>query len=568
MKRLALASLVLVALQMPAHTYSIYDSTCAMPTTDATAKTFYVDPVRGATQANGGDGSQAHPWDSLNAVLSLYPPNNPPYPGYSVPPLLVLPYNHKAVNAAGTKFYADTQAGDPNHLRVWPGDTVLLKSGNYGNLTLGVYQYKLANLDAKGHTKMVVIKNDAGATPVFSTIRIGGSTGFYFQGLKVQSLLSSAPANYAHVTIGGNAATPTRDIAFVGGTVGTYDSNPHLSQANLQATQRNGFTISGDPDHPEATQCVSVNSNNIRWVGNGAILDSYTDKFLASSNTISYFSGDAFDAYSTSNARFNRNLVLDRVDDANGGHTDCFQIGHNFGNLTHWDFTNIEFSQNQCYQTWHADNPYPGYLQGVMITPQLGPNGQMDTFTNVRILDNKIVISTGNGIEVSKTHNSLIANNTVVWAGLPLPQGGAVEVAISEDAKSSNNVFVNNVANGFGQSLDPTTNGSRWLKNLAVPSLSGSQVVRAPSVLWPNHVKNWYTAAGVYNGVTIDAASPSDAFMNYAPSGTGLASSSSPNLAPLPNGALDGKGVVVPGGPTVNINGMPWPEGVPNIGAF
>ena len=107
-----------------------------------------------------------------------------------------------------------------------------------------------------------------------------------------------------------------------------------------------------------------------------------------------------------------------------------------------------------------------------------------------------------------------------------------------------------------------------WLKNLAVPSLSGSQVVRAPSVLWPNHVKNWYTAAGVYNGVTIHVAAPSDAFISYAPPATGLASTGSPNLAPLPNGALYGRGVTVPGGPPVNINGIPWPNGVPNIGAF
>ena len=54
---------------------------CAEP--GPTGKVWWVDPVNGKTPAEGGDGSQAHPWNSLNAVIRQWwfkPPQ-----GYGTP---------------------------------------------------------------------------------------------------------------------------------------------------------------------------------------------------------------------------------------------------------------------------------------------------------------------------------------------------------------------------------------------------------------------------------------------------------------------------------------------------
>ena len=69
---------------------------CAQP--GPTGKVWYVDPVNGKTPAAGGDGSQAHPWNSLDAVLSgQWGVNGFSVPGYTRPLLSSIPYLH-AVN--------------------------------------------------------------------------------------------------------------------------------------------------------------------------------------------------------------------------------------------------------------------------------------------------------------------------------------------------------------------------------------------------------------------------------------------------------------------------------------
>ena len=42
---------------------------CAQP--GPTGKVWWVDPVNGKTPADGGDGSQAHPWNALQGVFFL-----------------------------------------------------------------------------------------------------------------------------------------------------------------------------------------------------------------------------------------------------------------------------------------------------------------------------------------------------------------------------------------------------------------------------------------------------------------------------------------------------------------
>ena len=60
---------------------------CAQP--GPTGKVWYLDPVNGKTPADGGNGSQTAPWNSLPGVLSFKFP-----PGYTRPLLSSVPYIH------------------------------------------------------------------------------------------------------------------------------------------------------------------------------------------------------------------------------------------------------------------------------------------------------------------------------------------------------------------------------------------------------------------------------------------------------------------------------------------
>ena len=81
---------------VPSAGYQVYPG-CSVPGAGS-GKIWYVDPVNGATPAAGGDGSQAHPWNSLNGVLSGAWGANITVPGYSRPLLSTVrlqPHNRR-----------------------------------------------------------------------------------------------------------------------------------------------------------------------------------------------------------------------------------------------------------------------------------------------------------------------------------------------------------------------------------------------------------------------------------------------------------------------------------------
>ena len=144
---------------------------CAQP--GPTGKVWYVDPVNGKTPADGGNGSQTAPWNSLTGVLSFRFP-----PGYTRPLLSSVPYIHVV---DGKRVYVADQLGSPP---VQPGDTIKLMSGNYGDIAIGDYAQQVVN------PSFVTVEAAPGQTPVFSTLYIRSTNKWVFKGIKVQSLLA------------------------------------------------------------------------------------------------------------------------------------------------------------------------------------------------------------------------------------------------------------------------------------------------------------------------------------------------------------------------------------------
>ena len=202
---------------------------CAQP--GPTGKVWYVDPVNGKTVADGGDGSQAHPWNSINAVLSgQWGVIGFSLPGYARPLLSSIPYIH-IVN--GKRALVADETGDPP---VHPGDTIRLMNGGYGDVGIGVYNTQVPNSD------FVTVEAAPGQTPVFSTLYIRSTNKWVFNGIKVQSLWGANNNKLSLVTIGDQgAAHPTSDIILENMQISTVDDATSWTRAQWQAQGRNGF---------------------------------------------------------------------------------------------------------------------------------------------------------------------------------------------------------------------------------------------------------------------------------------------------------------------------------------
>ena len=161
MKTLGCAVILLFSYILPSHAQQVSGGCAAPPSTFR--HVWYIDPVKGKTAAAGGNGTQAAPWNSLQAVFQSQL-------GYTYPLLTTAPYVVSGKSVVGPK------AGP-----IEPGDEVLLMSGNYGAITVGQYLAPIVN------PSFVTIAAAPGQTPVLTTLGVSASKMFTFNGLKVQS---------------------------------------------------------------------------------------------------------------------------------------------------------------------------------------------------------------------------------------------------------------------------------------------------------------------------------------------------------------------------------------------
>src|SRR5277367_1574954 len=196
---------------------------CAQP--GPTGKVWYIDPINGKTPAAGGAGSQAAPWNSLQGVLSFRYPQ-----GYPRPLLSSVPYFHVV---DGKRIYVADKLGSPP---VQPGDTIMLMSGNYGDIVIGDYLQQVVN------PSFVTVEAAPGQTPVFSTLYIRSTNKWVFKGIKVQSLLGTNNSKLSLVTVTDQgAAHPTSDIILENMQISSVDDATSWTRAQWQAQGRNGF---------------------------------------------------------------------------------------------------------------------------------------------------------------------------------------------------------------------------------------------------------------------------------------------------------------------------------------
>jgi len=370
---------------------------CAEP--GPVGKIWYVDSVHGKTPADGGNGSQTAPWNSLSGVVS-----STKQPGYPQPMLSTIPYDHyPRKNAEGARIYADGPSADPT--RVQPGDEILLMSGQYGDVAIGIYGVQTNN------PAFVTIAAAPGETPVLATLRVAAANMWRFQHISVKSI-----GNNSAIMVTNQGPLTTSDIIFESVAVGSPESVDDWSQADWRAkAHRIGLQEVSGPGGVY-TKCISFTGGALYGVGFGVNLFAHNSIFAH--NTIDHFGDDGLD-YAANNLIIKDNYVHDNQDIGDGNHEDCMQgfIGpldktialKNPKGVAYNAFSNILIESNRCIRQTDPNLKYPTNFQGI--------DAFDSDWTNIRVVNNVVVTSACWGIAYASVHGGMIINNTVLDDG-------------------------------------------------------------------------------------------------------------------------------------------------------
>lgn len=284
-----------------------------------------------------------------------------------------------------------------NLSRARPGDTVQLRGGVYGPLTV------------RGPGGgWISVENAPGEQPVLSTLSVNGSY-VRVRGLKVTGVFpaGAAPAAWpmhnwlvrlygsSHVVIEGNA---------IGSTDGAFPwAEEHLGAADPTPASSGVIALNGS--------CVSIAKNHLYNVFNGIAVggdqkDGRGRLFRVSENIIEDFSGDGIDHYGSDVEIINNTII--------NGHDICNNVCVHMDGIQGWTFNNdpsitnrnISIIGNIIEDRVGRTLLYPAdSLQGITIF-----DGK---WSNVVVENNVVVVDSWHGISLGGVDGLIVAYNTV-----------------------------------------------------------------------------------------------------------------------------------------------------------
>ena len=356
-----------------------FPNACNVPTASS-GHSFYVDPSVGSVNNNGSTNA---PWSTLSAVISAEL------------------FTNNTIKA---------------------GDTVYLRSGNHGSITL-----------SGQNSDFITIAADAGATPVITSVNITGSK-WIVKGLTIQSLgstLVDVQSSASNNIIVGNHILSQQDVS-------------SWTQADWQENSSTAVSIRG-----VCTTILDNNIENIRW----GIRES-GDHGLIQGNTINNIADDGMQV-SASDITIRGNRLTNFLDIDDGNHEDIIQAFNLSDSVVLHDITidsNIGISQTD------PNLPFPNRAtQGITEF-----DGQ---WNNYNVINNVIVTNHWHGISIYGAMNANLINNTVFgdnpsrvpWIGVFDSKTGAHPV---------NNIVRNNLAGRYSH----PSRGYIQDHNVAVPN--------------------------------------------------------------------------------------------------
>ena len=347
---------------------------CTLPTVPA--HIWYFDPVSGNDST--GDGSNGNPWKTLQRVYYA------PQPQTTQSLLSTVPWQHRDIN--NNWIYDNSSA--PIH----PGDAIYLKSGNYGDISIGATNQLLANTD------WITIQPAPGATPKFNTLNLYGSH-FYVNHLTVEGQVASSSDITPRLTISGDNIVVNQSIVRTTADASTWTEAQWTT--NIAAT---GVNIAG-------VNCGSVVNSNIRNLIVGLNVSPGSNNVLIKNNEVRYIAQDFVDVFNVSNLLIQANFFLDHIQifDLNKQHSDAIQLEHN-------PSRNVVIDSNYVVQMTSPSLFWPSAGMGPQYINDL--HGFNDfahaAFSTGIVVTNNVVISNASDGISFDAPGTIITGNTVV----------------------------------------------------------------------------------------------------------------------------------------------------------
>lgn len=450
----------------------------------AHAADFYVDP---ATGNDANDGSAARPWRSLQAVIDT-------------DKVRTQDWNALPWNATRTLVVVNPAAP------VRPGDTIWLRSGDYGDFLLR----------SAYNTAPVTIAAQPGHVPRFRSVRIEAAQHWILRGLSI-SRAHGAPATGGWLlTIANhNHYGPVRDVEVAASDLSTApDASAWGVPEWLGAAS--GASLGGERN--------TLRDSRIRNVRHG----------ISAGGTHARVIGNSVDGFSADGMRglgdyglFEYNVIRNgylgsSVDD---NHDDGFQswsVGE--GGVGTGEVRGVVLRGNTFINYTDPTNPLRGSLQGI---------GCFDGFFVGWVVENNVVMTNHwHGITFMGMRDSRIANNTVVDLNTTTPGPPWIQVSAHKDGRPSQDVVVrNNLAMSFTLQGTNITND----RNLAIGNAA------AHFVGWPYNLRLKPGAPGIDTGSAVQPPAL-DVLRTPRPQGLGIDVGA---YEACPNGPCPGDGPIL-----------------------
>ncbi len=288
------------------------------------ATNFYIDPVYGSAQ---NDGSQTHPWKSLQR---LFDEN------------LIESRKWNALPYGASSYLVPENPDAP----IKGGDTIYLRSGNYGKLSISSYY----------NTAPISIIADQGQTPVFSNIVVRSSRNWRLEGLTVNASLFSVDDFTTLVSLESHSWTgPVDSITVKRCNLSSITDSTTWSKDDWNNKAKNGFSVSGEN--------MTIAYNTLHNVNFGISVGA--SHSMVEHNLIENFAGDGLRGlgdYTT----FQYNTVKNCYD-VNDNHDDGFQswsVGSD-GKVGTGTVKGIVLRGNTIINFEDPNQPFRGTLQGI-----------------------------------------------------------------------------------------------------------------------------------------------------------------------------------------------------------
>ena len=369
----------------------IFASTLLALSLPAVAGDFFVDPTRGSAS---GDGSEANPWNSLQAVFDG---------GLIESRTYDTPYQNGAV-------LRPRNAGGP----ITAGDTIWLGEGDYGSLDIASY-YNAAPIT------LAALPDH---TPRFRQVKVTSSANWTLRGLDVSAEHGSGNAVKTLVDVVANGHRgPVHDITVADSTLRSTADSSNWGLTEWNSLAANGISAAG--------RNITLTNNRLHNVNFGISLTASDS--LVEGNTVENFAGDGMRGLGD-HSTF-RNNTIKNAYSVNGNHDDGFQSwSRGPGGVGTGVVTGVTVSGNTFISYTDPDQPFKGKLQGI---------GMFDGGFDDWVIENNVVITDAyHGISLYSVTDSRIVNNTVI--DLDENFGNSPWLSVRND-DSANNTIRNNL---------------------------------------------------------------------------------------------------------------------------